>query len=159
MATKILTELLIMILNNVQSTQDLYSSLLVNRIWCKVTVPILWELAFGQECTDEKKALCIRTYISCMDTQARTLLIQNGFDLSSSPPQATFDYPSFTHKIIIDNLSCFISKYSPRISSQQIIGPDQDNNNNDNKYKITIIKSRVLFREICKLIINRSSFL
>ncbi|CAG8492494.1 140_t:CDS:2 [Diversispora eburnea] len=25
--------------------------------------------------------------ISCMDTQARTLIIQKGFDLSSSPPQ------------------------------------------------------------------------
>ena len=89
MATKISTELLIMILNNVQSTQDLHSSLLVNRIWCKVTIPILWELPLGQECfTDikklRKKALCIRTYISCMDTQARTLLIQNGYDLSSS---------------------------------------------------------------------------
>ena len=91
MATKISTELLIMILNNVQSTKDLYSSLLVNRIWCKATIPILWELPLGQEhcCKDDnklrKKALCIRTYISSMDTQARTLLTQNGFDLSSYP--------------------------------------------------------------------------
>src|SRR6185295_3913877 len=155
MATKIPAEILIKILNNVQSTQDLYSSLLVNRIWCKVTIPILWELPLGQEyrSTDklEKNALCIRTYISCMDTQARTLLIQNGFDLSLSPPQATFDYPSFTHKFIITHLVYFVSKYSPRISPQQIIGPYQDNNNN-NKNKITITKSRVLFHEICKLI-------
>ncbi|CAG8502528.1 8226_t:CDS:2 [Diversispora eburnea] len=109
MATKISTELLIMILNNIQSTQDLYSSLLVNRIWCKVTIPILWRLPFGQEYFKElrkKKALCIRSYISCMDVQARTLLIKNGFDLSLSPPQATFDYPSFTHKFIINNLTC-----------------------------------------------------
>ena len=93
MATKISTELLIMILNNLQSTQDLYSSLLVNRIWCKVTIPILWELTLGQEYRWmdynyneklRKKALCIRTYISCMDTQARTLLVQKEFDLSSS---------------------------------------------------------------------------
>ncbi|CAG8575554.1 8861_t:CDS:1 [Diversispora eburnea] len=154
MATKIPTEILIKILNNVQSshsTQDLYSSLLVNRIWCKITIPILWELTLGQECCmdDEelsKKALCIRTYISCMDTRAKTLLTQNGFDLSSSLPQATFDYPSFTHKIIIDNLVYFVSIYS-----QQIIGSDQDN------YIIT--KSRILFREICKLIINRCKFL
>ncbi|CAG8492526.1 142_t:CDS:2 [Diversispora eburnea] len=73
MANKISTELLITILNNVQSTQDLFSSLLVNRIWCKVTIPILWELPLGQEYRIEtdidyeklkKKALCIRTYIS-----------------------------------------------------------------------------------------------
>ncbi|CAG8598134.1 9478_t:CDS:2, partial [Diversispora eburnea] len=72
MTTKIPTEILIKILNNVQSsrsTRDLYSSLLVNRIWCKVTIPILWELPLGQECYmhDErlmKKALFIRTYIS-----------------------------------------------------------------------------------------------
>src|SRR5688572_24804301 len=102
MATKIPTEILIKILNNLQSssrsTQDLHSSLLVNRIWCKVTIPILWELPLGQECFLDvednnltNNTLCIRTYISCMNTQARTLLVQNGFDLSSSPPQATFD--------------------------------------------------------------------
>ena len=148
MATKISTELLIMILNNVQSTQDLHSSLLVNRIWCKVAIPKLWELALSQDCCMDdkklrKKALCIRTYISCMDTQARTLLTQNGFDLSSSPPQATFDYPSFTHKFIINNLVYFISTYSQQ--TQQIIGTDP--------------KSRLLFHEMCKLIINRCSFL
>ncbi|CAG8443099.1 6109_t:CDS:2 [Diversispora eburnea] len=82
MATKVPTEILIKILNNLQSssqsTQDLYSSLLVNRIWCKVTIPIIWGLPFGQKCSTKtdtdykklkKKALCIRTYISCMDAQ------------------------------------------------------------------------------------------
>ncbi|CAG8459899.1 11414_t:CDS:2 [Diversispora eburnea] len=124
MATKISTEILTIILRNVQSsrlTQDLYPSLLVNRIWCKVTIPLLWELTFGKKCYKDdkrklkKKALCIRTYISCMDTQARTLLTQNGFNLSSSPPQAIFDYPSFTHKFIIKNLVYFISIYSQQI--------------------------------------------
>ncbi|CAG8492435.1 137_t:CDS:1 [Diversispora eburnea] len=149
MATKVPTEILIKILNNLQSspsTQDLYSSLLVNRIWCKVTIPILWELPFGRECFGydkklSKKALCIRTYISCMDTQARNLLIQNGFDLSSSPPQATFNYPSFTHKFIINNLVYFISKYSKHIIGKKIF------------------ELRILFREISRLIITRCSFL
>ncbi|CAG8555820.1 8189_t:CDS:1 [Diversispora eburnea] len=152
MATKIPTEILFKILNNLQSpfsTQDLYSSLLVNRFWCKVTIPMLWELPLGQDCMDynnlRKKALCIRTYLSCMDTQARTLLIQNGFDLSSSPSQAIFDYPSFTHKLRTDNLIYFISRYSEV----------DDNSNNE----IIITKSRILFLEICKLIINRCSFL
>ncbi|CAG8609204.1 7656_t:CDS:1, partial [Diversispora eburnea] len=123
-----------------------------NRIWCKVTIPILWELPFGQECRANdrklwKKALCIRTYISCMDTQARTLLIRKGFDLSSSPPQATFDYPSFTHKLIINNLVYFISIYS-----QRIIGSNRDNKNNSNN------ELKILFREICKIIKFVESF-
>ena len=60
-------------------------------------LPIPWELNLSQEYKLRKNALCIRTYISCMDTQARNLLTRNGFDLSSSPPntKATFDYPSF----------------------------------------------------------------
>ncbi|RHZ73804.1 hypothetical protein Glove_229g98 [Diversispora epigaea] len=53
------------------------------------------ERSMYDEEKSKKKALCIRTYISCMDTQARTLLTQNGFDLSSSPPRAIFDYPLF----------------------------------------------------------------
>ncbi|CAG8548217.1 2298_t:CDS:2 [Diversispora eburnea] len=115
-------------------------------IGCKVTIPILWELVLDQETHNydklRKKALCIRIYISCMDTQARTILTQNRFDLSSSPPQATFDYPSFTHKFRIDNLVYYI------FYSQKSIGSDKD-----------ITKSRILFREICKLIINRCTFL
>ncbi|CAG8497269.1 11184_t:CDS:1 [Diversispora eburnea] len=154
MAIKISAELLIMILNYVQLTQDLYSSLFVSRIWCKVTIPILWKLILVQEGYMNhkelrKKALCIRTYISCMDSQSRALLIQCGFDLSSSPPQATFDYPSFTHKFRIDNLAYFISIYS-----QEIIGSNHD----DNDISITA-ESRILFREICKLLINRCTFL
>ncbi|CAG8498161.1 10675_t:CDS:1 [Diversispora eburnea] len=146
MANRISTELLIMILKNVQSshsTQDLYSSLFVNRIWCKVTIPILWELPFGQETVFyEKKALCIRTYLSCMDTQARNILIQNGLDLSSSPPQTTFDYPSFTHKFIINNLVYFISIYSRKIIRSYPV---------DNE--------GILFREIFKLINKRCKFM
>src|SRR6185436_15385698 len=137
MATKIPTEIVIKILNNVQSTQDLHSSLLVNRAWCKITIPILWELPLNKEyghTSSRKRALCIRTYISCMDTQARNLLIQNGFDLSLSPPQATFDYPSFTHKFIINNLVYFISEYSQHMISNKIF------------------ELRILFREMCRLI-------
>ncbi|CAG8453958.1 10934_t:CDS:2 [Diversispora eburnea] len=86
METKISTEILNIILKNVQSslsTQDLYSSLLVNRFWCEATAPILWEIPLGQEFNWEnlrRKALCIRTYISCMDNQDRTLLTQNDQD-------------------------------------------------------------------------------
>ncbi|CAG8513387.1 1731_t:CDS:2 [Diversispora eburnea] len=146
MANKISTEILIMILNSVQSSQDLHSSLLVNRIWCKATIPILWEIPFGQECYMGskkliKKALCIRTYISCMDTRARNLLIQKGFDLSSSPTQTTFDYPSFTHKFIINNLVYFISTYLRKIIDYRV---DDE---------------RILFNEIFKLIINCCTFL
>ncbi|CAG8576290.1 6728_t:CDS:2 [Diversispora eburnea] len=145
-ANKIPTEIVIKILNNFQSSRDLHSSLLVNRIWCKATIPILWELPFGQDCSLDnkqklrKKALCIRTYISCMDTQARIFLAQNGFYLLSSPPQATFDYPSFTHKFIINNLVYFISKYSFKKSLSRRI-------------------SKILFCEIFQLIINRCKFI
>ncbi|CAG8615363.1 1250_t:CDS:2, partial [Diversispora eburnea] len=48
-------------------------------------------------------------------TQNLTLLTQNGFDLSSSPPQVTFYYPSFTHKFIINNLVYFVSRYLQQI--------------------------------------------
>ncbi|CAG8607243.1 8333_t:CDS:2, partial [Diversispora eburnea] len=90
----------------------------INRFWCKVTIPIIWELVLDQEFNWDNlrnKAFCIRTCVSCMDTQARTLLTRNGFDLSSSPSQATFDYPSFTHKFIINNFINFISIYSQQI--------------------------------------------
>ncbi|CAG8566652.1 4501_t:CDS:2 [Diversispora eburnea] len=138
MATKIPTEILIKILNNVQSfrsTKDLYSSLLVvNRIWCKMI-----------------RSRGRKHYVfKLIRISYRLGLTQNGFDLSSSPLQATFDYPSFTHKFIIDNLVNFISIYS-----KQIISSDRDiNNKNNNKNEL-----RILFRVICKLIINRCSFL
>ncbi|CAG8492418.1 136_t:CDS:2 [Diversispora eburnea] len=76
MATKVPTEILIKILN------------FHHLVRLKIYIYHYYSIESGSE----KKALCIRTHISCMDVQARTLLIQNGYDLSSSPPQATFDY-------------------------------------------------------------------
>ncbi|CAG8555838.1 8190_t:CDS:2, partial [Diversispora eburnea] len=45
-----------------------------------------------------------------------TSLIQNGFDLSSSPPRATFNYPSFVLKlkeIDVNDLLCQLAKKVP----------------------------------------------
>ncbi|CAG8573292.1 11437_t:CDS:2 [Diversispora eburnea] len=70
MATKIPTEILIKILNNVKSTstQDLYSSLLVNRIWCKVTNTYTLGIIFGSRILDKYgKESIICTFLDCFE--------------------------------------------------------------------------------------------
>ncbi|CAG8655079.1 8992_t:CDS:1, partial [Diversispora eburnea] len=62
----------------------------------------------------------------------------------------TFDYPSFTHKFRIDNLAYFISEY---------FDSSQGNSYNNNVEIVITTESGILFTEICKLLINRCSFL
>ena len=79
--SNLLSMILLSVTNRILN--DLYSSLLVNRIWCKVTLGINFcEEYCMYDKKLKKKALCIRTYISCMNEYSRTLP-QNGFDLSS----------------------------------------------------------------------------
>src|SRR5688572_9726320 len=56
-------------------------------------------------------------------------------------------HPSFTHKFKLDRLINLISEYPKPFLCLDIY------------YKKHTTKSRILFREICKLIINRCSFL
>src|SRR5947207_12086937 len=79
-----------------------FSAALVNRQWCRIIVPIMWEDPFGSTNSPDK---LIRIFLSILDEESRSLLANNEIDLSKSPPsQPTFDYAYFIRFLQLDRM-------------------------------------------------------
>src|ERR1700722_51226 len=69
---------------------SLNSCLLVNRLWCEVSVRIFWRNVKNYKTSN------FRTLISCLPVESKEILSNNGIIISSpisKPP--IFNYPSF----------------------------------------------------------------
>jgi hypothetical protein len=93
---KLNIDCLIIIFNKLRGDNNsLYSCLLVNKEWCHLIVPILWERHIYFNC--EKKKIFSNTIFSCLPTSSKQLLFDNDIKLpltilSKSP---MFNYVSF----------------------------------------------------------------
>ncbi|PKC12569.1 hypothetical protein RhiirA5_496835 [Rhizophagus irregularis] len=74
----------------------LYSCLLVNRLWCKVSVRILWRNI--QNC---------RTIIACLPNESKYILHKNKIIISTSKPPL-FNYVTFIKNLSIYNINNLI---------------------------------------------------
>lgn len=71
----------------------LYSLLFVNRLWCKIVVPLLWRQPFDMASL-ENYDLIIQTYIYCLPKNERSRFILAGIKLPHHP-NPFFDYPTY----------------------------------------------------------------
>ena len=68
----------------------LRSCLLVNRLWCKVAVRILWRDVFNYSTTN------FNTLIACLPNESKEILIENGIIISTPTSNLPiFNYASF----------------------------------------------------------------
>src|SRR6266487_788650 len=109
----------------------LYSCLLVNRLWCKISVRILWR--------------SIRNYstlIACLPNESKEILYNNGIITSTStsnPP--TFNYSSFCKVLSVYQIKKEIGKL---LKNQQPISWQDP-------------KNIIVIQEIFKLLTNQIS--
>ncbi|CAB4419096.1 unnamed protein product [Rhizophagus irregularis] len=74
----------------------LYSCLLVNRYWCKVSVPILWSRALNYYGSIHERQTKILSLLKCLDQKSRNNLINNGITFPFSFDEVTiFQYTSY----------------------------------------------------------------
>jgi hypothetical protein len=78
---------------------NLHSCLLVNRLWCRVSVRILWRDAFNYNLTIGTECALYLTLMDCLPNESKDLLCINGVD-SSLP---LFNYASFCKVFLIGN--------------------------------------------------------
>ncbi|RGB32792.1 hypothetical protein C1646_205883 [Rhizophagus diaphanus] len=71
----------------------LYSLLFVNRLWCKIVVPLLWRQPFDMASL-ENYDLIIQTYIYCLPEKEKSRFILAGIKLPHHP-NPFFDYPTY----------------------------------------------------------------
>src|SRR6266516_512412 len=78
-------------------TNSLHSSLLVNRNWCEITIPILWRNPFGRDLTSSRYKLLINTYVSRLTTTTTTTTTEEiPIELiTTSNEISTFNYATF----------------------------------------------------------------
>src|SRR3954471_21106200 len=70
----------------------LRSCLLVNRLWCEVSVRILWTSVWNYD-----------TLIACLPNESKEILYRNRIITSTSTSKPLFNYIAFIKKLEIDN--------------------------------------------------------
>ncbi|CAI2163699.1 16955_t:CDS:1 [Funneliformis geosporum] len=130
-------------LQDIKNPNYLFSALMVNRDWCKVSVPFLWEITLDYSPDKYNSYKCIRTYLSNANEESRIFLTHHGMDLLSSPPWTSFNYATYLNSINYHHLAVLIESYLSKI-------------NNRNFDDFISAKERILFQELCKLFMKRS---
>src|SRR6266536_1102174 len=101
---------------------SLYSCLLVNRLWCEVSVRILWRNNY------KYNKRTYNTLISCLPDESKEILSKNGIIISiptSNPPM--FNYASFCKFLLINQVYYQVGEL---LRNQQIISSSNLNKNN-----------------------------
>src|SRR6266542_1166735 len=76
--------------------KSLYSCVLVNRLLCRITIPILWEDPFSVKCQEEYPCSLLDNYLLFFNYNDKTKLKEFGITIDSpSFQKPLFNYPSF----------------------------------------------------------------
>ncbi|PKY30548.1 hypothetical protein RhiirB3_447690, partial [Rhizophagus irregularis] len=117
---------------------SLHSCSLVNRLWCKVTVGILWRDCNNYSISD------YRTLINCLPDESKKILKENGIIISTSHES----HPIFNYAIFCKVLS--ISKVHEKIFHLL-------ENQNNLLFEDLINYTHIIVQEICKMYMNQTS--
>src|SRR6266496_2876153 len=84
---------------------SLYSCILVNRLWCEVSVRIFWRNVLNYSTSN------FSTLIACLPNDSKEILSKNGIIIStptSKPPM--FNYAAFCKILSINQVDCQVRK-------------------------------------------------
>ncbi|CAG8648781.1 3469_t:CDS:1 [Scutellospora calospora] len=74
----------------------LFSCALVNRLWCRSAIPLLWcDIFNGNYLSPDKGTKIISIYMSCLTEIQRKTLINHNLNLQENFKPALFDYPKY----------------------------------------------------------------
>ncbi|CAG8714198.1 192_t:CDS:1 [Funneliformis mosseae] len=92
--------------------ETLHSCVLVNRYFCRITIPILWEDPFSVKCRRGNSYNFLDVYFSYFNDDDRTSLKKNGFINNPSPfLKPLFDYPNFIKTLNISRVTLHVDNY------------------------------------------------
>ena len=119
----------------------LRSCLLVNRLWCEVSVRIIWR----DTCNYSNSSY--RTLIAYLPRESKDILYKNGIIISTPTSKfPIFNYASFCKVLSINRVHCKIEEF---LKNEQPISLQIYNNNN----------THIAVQEICRMLMNQNSSL
>ncbi|GBB98783.1 hypothetical protein RclHR1_03320009 [Rhizophagus clarus] len=99
---------------------SLYSCLLVNRLWCEVSVRILWRDVFGEN-IQKYNSSCYDTLISCLPNESKEILSKNGIIISTPNTKLPmFNYAGFCKVISTFVVYYRVEKFLKNRSSKDL---------------------------------------
>ncbi|RGB39193.1 hypothetical protein C1646_740245 [Rhizophagus diaphanus] len=113
----------------------LYSCALVNRLWCRIAIPLLWEDPFS---VPTQKFDFIKILLRSLNDEDKTrLIVKYGFNNNEFSPKTLFNYPeNFGFEFGDDEYSEpkrqlleLVVKYCTNIKYFDLAGPDDNNIN------------------------------
>ncbi|CAI2198481.1 7597_t:CDS:1, partial [Funneliformis geosporum] len=146
----------------------LHSCILVNRLFCRITIPILWEDPFSVEFTRERHYNFFDIYFSYLIDDDKKRLSDIGIKINPPPfIKPLFSYPSFIKtlnlhlmKLHTDNLTNDIDKSTTPKSNLICILLFKlfiDSNVSLKDISMYFSRTQVLMTEICKIILNNAN--
>ncbi|RIB07196.1 hypothetical protein C2G38_2215182 [Gigaspora rosea] len=99
--------------------KSLQSCVLVNRLWSRSSVPILWARPFR----DSTPSSIIDVYMSYLTDLERMHLIDNGISVSNRRRNQIFDYVSFLRHVNMGSLYTVVLKWTDRTQTSLSSNP------------------------------------
>ncbi|GBC07732.1 hypothetical protein RclHR1_07660008 [Rhizophagus clarus] len=118
----------------------LHSCVLVNHLWCEISVRIFWRNGYNYNISNFK------TLVFCLPNESKEILSKNGITIVTPTTKfPTFNYASFCKLFSVNRVQ---RKIETLLSNEQTISPQilEDNTN-------------IVVQEICKMFMNQISSL
>ncbi|GBC15282.2 hypothetical protein GLOIN_2v1697993 [Rhizophagus irregularis DAOM 181602=DAOM 197198] len=90
--------------------KTLFSCIRVNRLWCRLAIPILWSSPFKYYSQSYTYKI-INTYITCLNIQDKVILKNLGLKNCLINMKSLFYYPRFLESFVIDNYTLGLKKW------------------------------------------------
>ncbi|CAG8495338.1 8356_t:CDS:2 [Dentiscutata erythropus] len=125
--------------------KSLQSCVLVNRLWSRSSVPILWAHPFR----DSTPSSIIDVYMSYLTDLERIHLVDNGISVSNRRRNQLFDYVSFLRHVSMGSLYTIVLKWTDRTQTTLSSNSKRRSHNTE--------PSLVMYQALCRLFFSRRS--
>ncbi|CAB5209441.1 unnamed protein product [Rhizophagus irregularis] len=91
-----------------KDTSTLHSCILVNRFWCRLAIPILWEDPFT---ISNRNYRCIEIYLHFLNEDSKAKFNEYGINNNLVPKNTLFNYPNFIKYLTITGIHFSVEKW------------------------------------------------
>ncbi|CAB5186037.1 unnamed protein product [Rhizophagus irregularis] len=108
----------------------LYSCILVNRLWCRLTIPLLWENPFSNP---TKNCNFIEIYLHNLNEDSKTKLNEYRIEDNLFTSNTLFNYPSFIK--YLNTRKFILSTYRWTENAIKTLKPEKSYSNDVNNFE------------------------
>ncbi|RIA86491.1 hypothetical protein C1645_878639 [Glomus cerebriforme] len=145
-----LTNKIIQYFRNDLST--LYSCILVNRLWCRITIPLLWENPFLYYPIENYHF--IEIYLSSLSEDDKMKLKEYEFDINLFSANTLFNYPSFIKCLNTREISGCIENWITNVKTLTTEEVKSLRRSHENKQPNFLNSARLICRLLFKVFIE-----